>query len=249
MSDRPDNPPMRKPLPHRKKAPAGQWQTWRMDELGTAPAAKTEKPAPKAAPEPKGPSAWDLGFAAGEKAGRQAGHKAGFAEGRIQGHAKGLEEGRREAAEEMKTNLAAATAPLAALIANADEALRQLDEDVAEHLVDLALAVGRQLAREALDTEPGEVLNIVRDLLHSDLLLSGKPRLWLHPDDLLLVREHLGEELVATGWLLQPDEVMTRGGCRLSSSSGEVDASWEARWQSIRRQVRQRRQQSEEDSE
>lgn len=245
MSDRSDNTPMR------KKTLAGQWQTWRMDELGTSASPAAQKSAKKAvaeaAPVPEGPSAWDVGYAAGEKAGRQAGYKAGFEEGREQGYAKGLEQGRREASNEMNKKLAAATAPLGALIANADEALRQLDEDVAVHLVDLALAVGRQLAREALNENPEEILNIVRELVHSDLLLSGKPRLWLHPDDLHLVRDHLGDELAASGWHLQPDDVMTRGGCRLTSSSGEVDASWEARWQSIGRQVRKRRQRSNDE--
>ncbi|MFD2437126.1 FliH/SctL family protein [Modicisalibacter luteus] len=80
----------------------------------------------------------------------------------------------------------------------------------------------------------------MRELLHAEPALSGRPRLWLHPADLTLVKGHLGAEFEAAGWQLQPDDTISRGGCRATSSSGELDATLESRWESITQQVRRR---------
>ncbi|EWH03499.1 flagellar assembly protein FliH [Halomonas sp. BC04] len=116
-----------------------------------------------------------------------------------------------------------------------------LDEEVANEMVELALATGRQLAGEALKARPRQVLELVRALLHTDPPLTGQQRLWLHPLDHKLVEQHLGQELEAAGWKLQPDDQLSRGGCRVTSASGELDATWETRWQAVKAQVRRRR--------
>jgi flagellar assembly protein FliH len=131
-------------------------------------------------------------------------------------------------------------APLQPLAARFAQALDNLDGEIIDGLVNLALATGRQLARDRLDAAPEIILDIVRELLHNEPSLSGKPRLWLHPEDLNIVREHLGGEFAAAGWTLQPDDQITRGGCRVSSPSGELDATWESRWRAIRGQIRRR---------
>ncbi len=173
--------------------------------------------------------------------GYEAGHREGLEAGHAEGLAKGLEEGRRRAQEELETRAREEFAPLATLAGEFGEALTSLDEALAEDLVDLALETGRQLAGEALKARPRQVLELVRALLHTEPPLVGQQRLWLHPLDHRLVEQHLGEELAAAGWTLQPDDQLTRGGCRVTSSHGELDATWETRWQAVKAQVRRRR--------
>ena len=115
-----------------------------------------------------------------------------------------------------------ALAPLAALVDEFRSALADLDHAIAEDLVDLALATGRQLAGDALREEPAEILNLVRTLIHEEPALNGKTRLWLHPDDLALVEQELHAEFHAAGWKLHPDDQLSRGGCRVTSPSGEL---------------------------
>ncbi|WP_089714155.1 flagellar assembly protein FliH [Halomonas daqiaonensis] len=178
-----------------------------------------------------------------EKVKREA-HEEGLAAGREEGHAeglaKGLEEGHQQAKDEMEARLAEELEPLASLATAFGAALEELDETVAADLVDLALATGHQLAGEALKTRPRQVLELVRALLHTEPPLIGQQRLWLHPLDHKLVEKHLGEELSAAGWSLQPDDQLSRGGCRVTSANGELDATWESRWQAVKDQVRQR---------
>lgn len=139
--------------------------------------------------------------------------------------------------------------PLRKLALQFSEALSRLDDEMANELVELALATGRHLAAEALETNPEQVLDLVRALLHSEPVLHGRPRLWLNPVDYELVNEAMGQELDAAGWALQPDSQLERGGCRLTSDHGELDASAETRWTTVCQQVRRRRSTSEKTAE
>ncbi|SFP44398.1 flagellar assembly protein FliH [Geopseudomonas sagittaria] len=225
----------------------GQWQPWQMDELGSQ-----QEPARQQREAQRQEALRQAAFkrnaelqALREQAQQQAreqGYQAGFAEGRNAGYAAGLEEGRRSGEAELQQQLQQTLQPLQGLAAQFRAALAQLDEQIAAQLVDLALVTGRQLAGEALELHPEQILEIVRELLHSEPALSGQPRLWLHPADLLLVKAHLGDELEAAGWRLQPDGEMTRGGCRVAASSGELDATRERRWEALAAQVRHRQQ-------
>ncbi|MCE8014798.1 flagellar assembly protein FliH [Halomonas sp. MCCC 1A17488] len=171
---------------------------------------------------------------------REEGYRAGFETGRHEGHAQGLKEGRQEAEQELKRRTHEVVTPLKPLAEQFANALATLDDEIATDLVELALATGQQLAGEALKARPRQVLELVKALLHTEPPLVGQQRLWLNPQDHKLVEEHLGVELAAAGWKLQPDAQLTRGGCRVTSANGELDATWETRWQAVKSQVRRR---------
>lgn len=221
------------------------WRPWQMDEL-SRPAARTadadhlRREAIRQQAFKRNAELEALREQAREQA-RLEGYEAGCQQGHAEGYARGLEEGRQAGERQLQEQTEQALQPLLALATEFRHALDQLDQQIAEQLVALALATGRHLAGEALTARPEQVIEIVRELLHAEPALTGKPRLWLHPSDLLLVRSRLGDELVAAGWQLQPDEQVTRGGCRASSASGELDATWETRWARIVEQLRQRR--------
>lgn len=168
------------------------------------------------------------------------GYQAGLARGHEEGLAKGLEEGRQQAQQELDQQTKATLAPLEALAKQFSDALAHLDDTIAHDLVELATATGRQLAAEALNETPERILTLVRELLHTEPPLVGQQRLWLNPDDHALVAEHLGTELEAANWKLQPDDQLARGGCRVTSAQGELDATFESRWQAVQAQARKR---------
>ncbi|MDX1705757.1 flagellar assembly protein FliH [Pseudidiomarina sp.] len=217
----------------------GNWQSWSMQPLGRKLAAsavnETDQPA-----EFQVNSELHKLCNEARAAAYQEGLKSGQEEGYAQGYEKGLEEGRVAADKELKETLAQTLTPLGSLIGEVDRALHQLDDNVSEQLVQLALAVGRQLAGEALDAQPEAVLTLVREMLHAEPMLTEKPVLILHPEDLKLVAEQLENEVATVGWKLRPDERLQRGGCRLISATGELDASQETRWQRIIQQLRGR---------
>lgn len=224
------------------------WRRWQMDELApprrhaaATPGDAQAREAARRHEQQRRQAEIDTLREKARQAAREEGHREGFEAGRAEGHAEGLEEGREEARRELDEQLKQTLAPLQPLAEQFQQALARLDEQVAAELVELALATGRQLAGEALKSRPRQVLEIVRALLHTEPAMNGKPRLWLHPLDHKLVTQHLSQELEAAGWVLQPDDQVRRGGCRVSSANGERDATWETRWDAVRAQIRQRK--------
>ena len=221
------------------------WRPWQMAELD-APRRRESDTRPRSDP------AFDhqselraLRDKVREEAWRE-GHRTGLEEGHREGLARGLQEGRQQGEEETARQRAEILTPLATLAGGFGEALRTLDGEVADHLVELALATGRQLAGEALRARPRQVLAIVRELIHDEPSLNGKTRLWLHPLDLALVEKELDAELTAAGWKLHPDDQLSRGGCRVTSPAGELDATWDSRWATVAGRVRRRRRAADE---
>ncbi|WP_227368236.1 flagellar assembly protein FliH [Halomonas sp. M20] len=220
------------------------WRRWQMEELDTAQQANASQEHSRQNAIRQQALRRSAELDAERKSARKEAFDAAYAEGLEQGKQdgfeQGLEEGRQTGEQELQRQIEQTLAPLLALAERFQDALSSLDDDIAEHLADLALTTGRQLAGEALEEKPEQILAIVRELLHVEPALSGRPRLWLHPSDLLLVKAQLGVEFDAAGWQLQPDDTITRGGCRATSASGELDATFESRWETVVSKVRRR---------
>ncbi|WP_404464747.1 flagellar assembly protein FliH [Vreelandella aquamarina] len=233
----------------------GDWRRWQMDELTTANSTLPTNRAPvptehqrkveaaqRAAEEARAREEQERQeiYERIRQAAEEEGYQAGLARGHEEGYAQGLSEGREHAAQELNAQIRQSVTPLAALAKQFSDALEKIDETIAHDLAELALATGKQLAGDALEAHPEHILAVVRELLHTEPPLVGKQRLWLNPTDHEQVSEHLGSELEAANWTLQPDDQLARGGCRLTSAQGELDATFESRWHSVQAQLRKR---------
>lgn len=243
MSERSGTPSERSGTPTRG---SDDWRRWQMEELDTAAPAQASRSKESSRQNAIRQQALQRSaeLDAERKKARQEAYDAAYAEGLEQGKQagfeQGLEEGRQAGEQELQRQTEQTLAPLLSLAEQFQDALANLDNEIAERLADLALTTGRQLAGEALEEKPEQILVIVRELLHVEPALSGRPRLWLHPADLILVKAQLGAEFEAAGWQLQPDDLITRGGCRATSASGELDATFESRWETVVGKVRRR---------
>ena len=248
MSD-PDQVQRRLP-PRRKAAPAADlpkqqmtaWQRWEMGDVQRADVQRTGAALSAEPSETEQPAAsFPLESTLTELAPkllideaelqrlRQQAQQAGASEGRQQGHAEGWQEGYNAGLEHVRNQADS----LRALSLAMPDALRLAEKEVADDLLTLALDIARQVVRQALTLEPQLILAAVRELLQTEPALSGTPRLLLHADDMPLVQQYLAEDLQAAGWLLRSDPAITRGGCRVQASSGELDATMETRWQRV----------------
>ena len=107
--------------------------------------------------------------------------------------------------------------------------LEQLDAEVEAELVQLALAVGKQLARRELRIEPAQIIAIVRESLAQLPLAAREVRVHMHPEDATIVREHLSAGAGERLWTLVEDPTLSRGGCLVQAESSRVDARLESR--------------------
>lgn len=150
---------------------------------------------------------------------RQEGHEAGFAEGRTAGYTEGKALGRAEAER------------LAALVSTLETSLEALDQEVAQEIVTLAIAMARQIVGHAVTVDSTAVLHVVREALLQ--LPQNKVRIHINPQDAAGIREYLGDQLEQGHHHLLEDESIERGGCRLESAGCEVDATMETRWRRV----------------
>jgi flagellar assembly protein FliH len=144
-------------------------------------------------------------------------HEQAFAKG----YAEGLEKCKQEMCEQ--------AAYLESLMKALASPLRNLDKHVVDDLVQLCMAVMRQLVRRELKTSPDEVIPVVREALNQLPDSAGEIRLELHPEDAVLVRKILGGAEAEAPWRIIEDPMLSRGGCKVSTSVSRIDATVENR--------------------
>lgn len=151
-----------------------------------------------------------------EKIYKQA-HEEGFNAGREQGLKQGLEETRDQIGY------------LQSIMASLSMPLLDLDKQVVDELVELAMAVVRHMVRRELKISPGEIVAVVRDALALLPLASSEVSLELHPEDAVLIRNALIPPDSEPPWKIVEDPTLRRGGCRVISNASRIDATVENR--------------------
>lgn len=145
------------------------------------------------------------------------------------GFAEGVESGKAAAAER---------------VARLDELLRalakpfdDLDDTVETQLVELAMAVVRQLFHREIRVNPSHVIGVVREAIQLLPTASRNVQVHLHPDDAALIRETLTPAEGELAWMVVEDPLMAKGGCRVSTENSNIDASAEARLNALIRSI------------
>jgi flagellar assembly protein FliH len=157
--------------------------------------------------------------------GRAEGHADGYAAGHAEGYAAGSEEGQTRARE--------GAARIAEILENLEQAAGTLEQSVADQLLNTAVEIAHQVVRQSLRIRPELLLPVVREAVAALQPGSGRLVLRVHPDDVALIREHMGEQLLHNDWRIVEDPSLTRGGCRVELGASDVDATVETRWKQV----------------
>ncbi len=155
--------------------------------------------------------------------------KQAYQEGFEQGKKEGFRYGRKEALEEGRQRLQQNVEAMERLFQTLETPLKQLDEQVEQELVALAIAIVKQLVRREIRTDPNQILGVVREAIGILPVSSRHVRLVLHPDDAALVREVYSTTETELGWVIVEDPILARGGCRVLTDTSQVDATLESR--------------------
>ncbi|MBI6550503.1 flagellar assembly protein FliH [Xenorhabdus lircayensis] len=165
---------------------------------------------------------------------RQAGHAQGFAEGQVQGYEQGMQEGRQAGLEqglqEAKQQQQVVIEQWKTLLTDFNHSLDGLDTVIASRLMQLSLTAARHILGQPAVCDGTALLNQIREFIQQEPILSGKPQLRVHPQNIPLVEQQLGEVLALHGWRLIADNKLHPGGCKISASEGDMDASLATRW-------------------
>jgi flagellar assembly protein FliH len=187
-------------------------------------------------------SRWDLPTVSGQavqsrRSGRTVGEledvgRSAYKEAFAKGHEAGLAAARAES-QPLLNQAKAHVASLEQILDTLVQPLKDVDQQVQDQLVQLAMTVARQLVRRELRIDPAQVIGIIRETVA--LLAPGTRdvRVHLHPEDATVVREKLAAPGAERAWTIVEDPVMTRGGCRVTTDTAHIDARLETRLHSI----------------
>lgn len=156
---------------------------------------------------------------------RTEAHAEGYATGLEEGRAAGLAEGRALAEQERLI--------LKEIAEGFGTEVAQANELIAADMLDLSLDLAKAMLKTTLNVRPELIIPLVREAIHYLPTLQQPALLHLHPDDALIIAEHLGDEINTAGWRVVEDPHMDRGGCRVETASNQIDATTPTRWQRI----------------
>ncbi len=205
------------------------WQRWEMASFDTrskTPATKTGEPLPTVAElEDLREQARREGYAAGLEEGRLAGYDAGFTSGREAGEAAGR--------DQAKLDNEVVVQHITTLMQGFDDALAHADEQIGAEIIRFACDLAATMLKTTLPVKPELILPLISETINTLPVMQRNGKIWLHPDDVALVREHLPDELAQQGWQLMEDPHLLRGGCRIETHSNQADASIQTRWERL----------------
>ncbi len=152
-------------------------------------------------------------------------YEEGFNLGRKEGRAKGYKESQQKVENEHRER----TETLRSILNLMADPLSQLDDEVEKTISDMVALLAKHLVRRELKTNEGEIIGIVRQVMGHLPISVRHPRVHLNPEDLVIVKNALviGDE--EESWKLEPDPLVSRGGCLVESQSSFIDATIEAR--------------------
>jgi flagellar assembly protein FliH len=152
------------------------------------------------------------------KAARQAGYQDGYRDGLV-----ALDSFKQTFAQQI-------TAQVGQLFEACGQQLEALQGRMADAMTDSAVQLARQVVRQELATQPELVLAVARDAIDALLASARRLQLRVHPDDEPVLALGARDLLERRGIELLADASVARGGCRLDSDLGVVDATIATRW-------------------
>lgn len=172
---------------------------------------------------------------------REQGRREGYAAGRDEGYQAGLLEGQRDGQEQgiqaAQAHSQQEQAPLMAqlnqLVLNFDAELAQADKTVASDIVTFATDLAAAMLKTALVIKPELLIPLIQQALTSLPSVQRNGKIYLHPNDAALVRQHLHEDVTQHAWQIIEDSQIAAGGCRIETHSNQIDASLATRWQRL----------------
>jgi flagellar assembly protein FliH len=150
-----------------------------------------------------------------------------------QAYEEGFARGQADGLKDARTQLEARLAHLSSILNSIAAPLKELDEQAEQELVMLALQAARLIVRRELKTDPAQVIAAVREAMAALPAAARNVRLHLHPEDALVVREHLKLNEEEHPWKVVEDPVLARGGCKVLTDTSQIDASVESRLTAI----------------
>lgn len=170
------------------------------------------------------------GYNAGHEEGAEAGHQEGVEKGTQEGYDRGFEQGLADG----KAKIDERTEELHKVLDSISKPEQKLTDEVQAEVIDMVLELTQAICLDVPHQQPEIVQRAVKEALEVLPVTDQKVVVHLNPDDLDIIQQQYSEdELKQHGWLLSKDELLERGGCRVTTESSSVDYTLQSRIQSV----------------
>lgn len=153
---------------------------------------------------------------------------------RQQAYQQGVEAGKQEAWQLAQQEIDALQQNMQVLIQSIPSELTRVLSEAEPQLLDLALSI----AKKIIQTEVAQNPNVIAGVVHAALeQVQNQTIIAIHlnPDDVETLQPEFSDGRIE----LIPDSAVQRGGCRVETDLGELDATLETQWEMIERSMRE----------
>ena len=174
------------------------------------------------------------GYHQGQEAGFNAGYEKGKEQGLEAGHQEGLEKGQQEGIAAGQDHIQQQVETFMNLANQFAQPLELMNSQVEKQLVDMVLALTREVVHVEVQTNPQVVLDTIRESVEA-LPISGHPiTLKLNPEDVEIIRSAYGEsELDCRNWTLVSEPSLNRGDVLIEAGESSVSYKMEERVRTV----------------
>lgn len=158
----------------------------------------------------------EAGFAQGFEQGKSEGFEAGKEEGTTAGLAEGLAAGEQQIESQVQQFLAMAD--------QFSEPMALLNSQVERQLIDMVLALTREVVHVEVQTNPQFILDTFRESIETLPANERDIQVFLNPDDLNQVVNAYGEEAIALkSWTLNAEPSLNQGDIKITAGNSSVN--------------------------
>jgi flagellar assembly protein FliH len=194
----------------------GDFASWNPDSFSAPRPKAATASAPPPPPPPAAPTEDE--WLAQIEAARQSAYQDGYRDGMA-----ALEGFKKSHADQVN-------AQVTRFVQNLDAEFDNLHEQVAQAVTRVAVQLARQVLRSEMHTAPEVIAVVAGDAVEAVMLSARHITVQVHPQDLPLVAAGAQDVLQARGARVVAHAAVARGGCRVESDAGAIDASIAMRW-------------------
>lgn len=174
------------------------------------------------------------GLQQGQEAGFNQGFDKGKAQGLEAGHAEGYEAGKAEGIAAGEAHIKEQVDAFVALASQFAQPLELMNAQVERQLVDMVLALAKEVVHVEVQTNPQIILDTVRESVEALPIAGHAITLKLNPEDSEIVQSAYGEEeLAGRNWQLVAEPSLSRGDVQIEAGESSVSYRMEERVRSV----------------
>ncbi len=141
---------------------------------------------------------------------------------------KGFEQGYADGKKAADEELARKSEQLNALLDFLTKPVTQVEQRVEQELLELSLAVARQILRREISLDPKHIIGLIRSAVSRLPAAENEVIVSLNPDDARVIRKALKESSNKQRWQIVEDPGLDPGSCNINSENSYIDGSVDA---------------------